>query len=93
MDDWTEAGPSINWGPDGYSDPPQEIQEALERSVPVADFLPPPEQLVFRTEKQKVTMMLDKEVVDFFKRAAQKNDGKYQPMINSALRSYMKAHN
>ena len=39
----------------------------------VDDFLPPPEALVLKEETVKVTILLTKESVDFFKKVAKKN--------------------
>ena len=41
--------------------------EPMELKV-LADFLPPPERLVFKDEGVKVTITLSKPTVDFFKR-------------------------
>jgi len=71
-----------------YSDAPPDIEAALDRSIVIPDFLPPPEKLVMRREKQKVTIMLDKRTISFFKRAAKENGVKYQTMINNLLDSY-----
>jgi hypothetical protein len=41
--------------------------EPLGKFEIVSDFLPPPENLVFRDEGVKVTLALSKRSVDFFK--------------------------
>jgi predicted DNA binding CopG/RHH family protein len=58
----------------------------------VADFLPPPHQLVFREDTVKVTMTLSKASVDFFKTEARKNGTQYQKMIRQLLDAYSEAH-
>jgi uncharacterized protein (DUF4415 family) len=71
-----------------YTDAPPEIEAALERSVPVEDFLPSPAEIAKWGEKERVTIMLDSGIVDFFKEQAQKYGSKYQTMINGVLSSY-----
>ena len=58
----------------------------------VADFLPSPEDLVFRDEGVKVTLALSKRSVDFFKSEAQKNHTQYQRMIRRLLDAYAEHH-
>lgn len=58
----------------------------------VADFLPPPEELVFKEDTVKVTIALSRESVEFFKREARKHDTQYQKMIRRLLDSYVMAH-
>jgi len=77
---------------DGYEDTPPDVAAALARSRDITHLFPPPEQLAFKTEKQKVTIMLDKEIIDFFKQAAKENGVKYQTMINNLLDTYVKSH-
>lgn len=54
----------------------------------VDDFLPPPEELVFREEDVKVTLSLSKSSVDFFKREAKAHAMPYQEMIRRLLDRY-----
>ncbi len=54
----------------------------------IKDFLPAPEDLVFKQENVKVTMFLSKASVQFFKREAQKHHTQYQKMIRALLDSY-----
>jgi hypothetical protein len=58
----------------------------------VRDFLPPPDQLVFRDEGVKVTIALSKRSVDFFKAHAAKNQTQYQRMIRQLLDAYVDAY-
>ncbi len=62
--------------------------EPMGELVVVGDFLPPPEDLVFKEENVKVTISLSKSSVDFFKRAAKKNKTQYQKMIRRLLDFY-----
>jgi predicted DNA binding CopG/RHH family protein len=54
----------------------------------IKDFLPPPEELVFKEDNVKVTMSLSRSSVDFFKRAARKRHTHYQKMIRNLLDAY-----
>jgi len=58
----------------------------------VPDFLPSPEDLVFRDEGVKVTLALSKRSVEFFKNEAQKHNTQYQRMIRRLLDSYAEHH-
>ncbi len=71
-----------------YSDAPNDIGEMLQNGKRIDDFLPPPDQLVKRVPKVKVTIALNQKSVEFFKRAAKKNKVKYQTMINELLDKY-----
>jgi predicted DNA binding CopG/RHH family protein len=54
----------------------------------VKDFLPPPDQLVLKEDKVKVTISLSKESINFFKREAQKRRTSYQKMIRRVIDFY-----
>lgn len=58
----------------------------------VADFLPPPEDLVFKEDTVKVTIALSKESIEFFKQEAEKHHTQYQKMIRRLLDVYTLAH-
>ena len=58
----------------------------------VPDFLPRPEDLVFRDEGVKVTIALSKRSVEFFKNEAQKHNTQYQRMIRRLHDSYAEHH-
>ena len=66
--------------------------EPLGRLKVVADFLPRPEDLVFRDEGVKVTIALSKRSVEFFKAEAQKHNTQYQRMIRRLLDAYAEHH-
>jgi hypothetical protein len=55
----------------------------------VRDFLPPPEELVFREDAVKVTIALSKRSVDFFKAEASRHNTRYQKMIRRLLDQYV----
>jgi len=54
----------------------------------VRDFLPPPDQLVFREEPVKVTIALSRRSVEFFKSEAARHGTQYQKMIRRLLDQY-----
>jgi hypothetical protein len=58
----------------------------------VPDFLPPPEDLVFRDESVKVTISLSKRSVEFFKSEARPHNTQYQRMIRRLLDAYTEQH-
>lgn len=55
----------------------------------IDDFLPPPEQLVLKKDTIKVTLLLSKESVDYFKSLAKKKNTQYQKMIRILLDHYI----
>ena len=62
--------------------------EPMGRLRVIRDFLPPPEQLVAKENKVKITISLSKSSIDFFKKEAQKNRTSYQKMIRRVVDSY-----
>jgi hypothetical protein len=54
----------------------------------VRDFLPPPEDLVFKEDNVKVTMSLSRSSVEFFKHTARQRHTHYQKMIRNLLDTY-----
>lgn len=54
----------------------------------VPDFLPSPEELALKDETIKITIVLSKASVDFFKNEAQKYNTQYQKMIRRLLDEY-----
>lgn len=71
-----------------YVDAPVDVQQALDEAVIVADFLPSPDKLTRKTEKEKITIAIDKHSLELFKHYAKKHNTKYQTMINGVLGSY-----
>lgn len=55
----------------------------------VPDFLPSPEELAFREESVKITIVLNKRSVDFFKSEAAEYHTRYQRMIRQLIDSYV----
>ena len=58
----------------------------------VRDFLPAPEDLVFKEDQIKVTIGLSQTSVDFFKQEAKKHHTQYQKMIRRLLDLYVAQH-
>jgi hypothetical protein len=65
--------------------------EPLGRIQVVTDFLPSPSELAFREEGVKVTLVLSKKSIEFFKSEASKHHTQYQRMIHRLLDSYVDA--
>ncbi len=65
-----------------YSDEP------LGKLKVVKDFLPPPEQLILKEDKVKITISLSKSSLDFFKKQAGKHRTSYQKMIRRVIDFY-----
>lgn len=55
----------------------------------VEDFLPAPENLIFKEDTAKVTLNLSTSSIDFFKDEAKKNNASYQRMIRNLLDFYV----
>jgi len=62
--------------------------EAIGAVKLVADFLPKPEELVLKEETVKITLLLTKDSVDFFKQKAKEQHTHYQTMIRALLEKY-----
>jgi predicted DNA binding CopG/RHH family protein len=54
----------------------------------IKDFLPPPDQLVLKEDKVKITISLSKGSVEFFKKEAKKQRTSYQKMIRRVIDFY-----
>lgn len=58
----------------------------------VDDFLPTPEDLVFKKKNVKVTMSLSQASIEFFKQEAKRRHTSYQGMIRRLLDFYAARH-
>ncbi len=56
--------------------------------VEIKDFLPKPEDLIFKPKAKKVTLTLSVDSIDFFKEKADEFNTSYQPMIRNLLDEY-----
>jgi len=55
----------------------------------IKNFLPNPDQLIFKERKAKVTLTLSQKSIEFFKEAAKKQKASYQAMIRRLLDYYV----
>jgi predicted DNA binding CopG/RHH family protein len=74
--------------PTNYTDAPAEIERSLGDAAIIGDFLPAPSELIRKTEKEKITIAVDKRSLELFKLYAQTHQAKYQTMINGVLDAY-----
>ncbi|MDR2759740.1 MAG: BrnA antitoxin family protein [Spirochaetaceae bacterium] len=75
-----------------YTDAPRNISKNIIEGEIIPDFLPPPEQLVRKEPKVKITITLNSKSVTFFKEYAEKHNIKYQTMINEVLDLYVQKY-
>lgn len=68
-----------------YSDEPLQMGRRVE------DFLPRPEELVFRPKGVKVTITLSEESIDYFKEQGARLNAPYQRMIRNLIDEYVRA--
>lgn len=54
----------------------------------IKDFLPKPEELVFKENTVKITLNLSKSSIEFFKEIARKHGSQYQKVIRTLLDNY-----
>jgi predicted DNA binding CopG/RHH family protein len=62
--------------------------EKIGKVEVVKDFLPKPEDLIFKENTVKVTINLSKSSIEFFKEVAQKHGSQYQKVIRNILDKY-----
>lgn len=70
-----------------YEDNPWPDVDARDLRI-IPDFLPKPWELAALEKKEKITITLNKESVDFFKKQAKKYKTPYQAMIRNLLQQY-----
>ena len=75
-----------------YTEAPKDISKAILEGEIINDFLPPPEKLLRKEPKVKITITLNSGSVDFFKKHARQNNVKYQTMINEVLNKYVQKY-
>lgn len=68
---------------------PKIVEGTFGRMKPIDDFLPPPEELIFKNPRRKVTITLDQTSIDFFKAEAERLQVPYQRMIRNLLQQYV----
>lgn len=78
------------FGSDGYEDDdPSDPDFPVGKLTEIPNFLPPPHELAKARITIKVTIGLDRECIEFFKKVAAKNNTKYQRMIREVLDQYV----
>ena len=63
--------------------------EPIGKVKVISDFLPSPEELALKDETVKVTIVLSKVSIEFFKNEAKKYNSQYQKMIRRLLDEYV----
>ena len=58
----------------------------------ISDFLPPPEDLIMPEKRIKVTILLNENSINAFKKLAKKNHTKYQKLIRNLIDKYAKEY-
>ena len=77
-----------------YTEPDQEVDEALEyllnhpETTIADDSLPSPQYFAKMLEQEKISLNIDKRVVDKFREYAKSHGLKYQPLMNQVLSYY-----
>lgn len=71
-----------------YEDAPIEVRDSLNSARLIEDFLPPPEKLIIKEDTKKITIVLSKRSVDFFKEKSKEAHVPYQQMIRKVLDRY-----
>ena len=61
----------------------------MDNTKVVKDFLPSPEELIFKDKTVKITIALSKSSVDYFKQVAKSYNTQYQKMIRRLLDEYV----
>jgi len=82
----------MNRGNKIYTGAPKNVSKSLMEGEIIADFLPPPEKLLRKDPKIKITITLNSGSIDFFKKHAKQNNVKYQTMINEVLDKYVQRY-
>ncbi len=71
-----------------YKSAPKDISDAIISSRIIDDFLPAPEKLLTKDDNIKITILLSKNSINFFKEKAKKIGVPYQTMIKTVLDKY-----
>ena len=58
----------------------------------IADYLPPPSELVQAEDNVKITILVRKSSINFFKKQANRYHTKYQKMMREVLDRYATSH-
>ncbi len=71
-----------------YTDAPVSISSSIKSSIVVDDFLPPPSKLVLKEDNSRITIVLSKKSISFFKKESKRSGVPYQTMIKKVLDLY-----
>ncbi|WP_173644570.1 CopG family transcriptional regulator [Leptospira alstonii] len=71
-----------------YTDAPTSISSSIKSSMVIEDFLPPPNRLVLKEDNSRITIVLSKKSISFFKEQSKKSGIPYQAMIKKVLDLY-----
>jgi predicted DNA binding CopG/RHH family protein len=71
-----------------YTDAPASISSSIKSSKVVEDFLPPPSKLVLKEDSSRITIVLSKKSISFFKEESKRSGVPYQTMIKRVLDLY-----
>jgi predicted DNA binding CopG/RHH family protein len=58
----------------------------------IVDYLPPPSELVQAEDNVKITILIKKSSINFFKKQANRYHTKYQKMMREVLDRYATSH-
>ncbi|WP_232421025.1 CopG family transcriptional regulator, partial [Leptospira sp. B5-022] len=61
---------------------------SIKSSKVVEDFLPPPSKLVLKEDSSRITIVLSKKSISFFKEESKRSGVPYQTMIKRVLDLY-----
>ena len=75
-----------------YRNAPKRVAKAIAEAKIVADFLPSPDQLIFKEDTVKITLSLSEKSVKFFKAKAKQYNVPYQTMIKKVVDLYTEQH-
>ena len=64
------------------------LNEPIGQVKIIDDFLPPPEKLLVRPKPVKITITLNQDSIDFFKKIAHEEHVPYQKLIRALLDQY-----
>lgn len=71
-----------------YTNAPADVARSLSDASPMEDFLPSPDELVLKSEKERITIAIDRHSLELFRSYAKEHNAKYQTIINGVLGSY-----
>ena len=71
-----------------FTDAPRSVRSSIKAAEIISDFLPRPDELVFKEDNIKVTLEFSKESIVRFKRYANRHGFKYQRMIRNLVDQY-----